>query len=73
VASEDLVREIERLRRRVEALEAKEFSIMQTGDGVPVHNAAESVYYWDYNANCLYINTDGAGTWCLIICCQGGS
>jgi hypothetical protein len=70
---EELVREIEQLRQRVEALEAKEFAVMQTGDIPPVHNAAESVLYWDYSAKCLYINTDGGTTWCQIICCGGGS
>ena len=65
----ELLRQINDLQRRVKALEEKEFAIMHSGDGDPVHAAAESVLYWDYANDCLWVNMDGSTTWCLIGCC----
>lgn len=66
----ELVRQVADLQRRVAALECKEFAIMHSGNGAPIHQAAESVFYWDTAADCLWINTDGDVEWCCLYCCQ---
>ena len=66
----ELLRQINDLQRRVKALEEKEFAIMQSGAGDPVHVAAETVFYWDTTGDCLWINYDGNTGWCLITCCN---
>jgi len=66
----ELLRQINDLQRRVKALEEKEFAIMHSGDGDPVHIAAETVFYWDTATDCLWINIDGNNGWCLLYCCN---
>jgi hypothetical protein len=44
-------REIESLKRRVEALEEKEFAVMHVTTAAPAHTAAEGVLCWDATNN----------------------
>jgi hypothetical protein len=54
--------EIERINRRLD--ETREsLAFQHTGSGVPSHEAAEGVFYWDYTNDDLYVNTDGSTTW----------
>jgi hypothetical protein len=60
---ERLSKEIDKLYKRIEALESKEFAILQEGSGVPAHNAAEGILYWDRTNDVLYVNNNAAAGW----------
>ena len=63
----DLIRRIEDLEERLRNLEHHEFAIMQVGDGVPTHEAAEATLYWNYADDDLYVNHNGADGWGVVV------
>lgn len=63
----DLIRKVEALETRLEELEHHEFIVMQIGEGAPIHEAAETTFYWDYDGDDLYINHNGQDGWGVVI------
>jgi len=59
---------LEQLANRVTKLEKQQKKnrrspMMLSGDGAPGETAPESVFYWDYTNDALYVNSDGAVAW----------
>jgi hypothetical protein len=63
---DELIRKVDNLEIRIDAVEHPEFAVMQTGGAAPAGNAAESVLWFDTVNDDLYVNADGANTWQLI-------
>ena len=54
--------EIASLKRQAEQ-KVESLAYQHVGSGAPGHAASEGVFYWDYTANNLYVNSDGSTTW----------